>query len=337
MSKQIVLIYSIIHFIVDFACMALVTTLAEQYHASLWMAIVSYNFFAFFMQFPLGIVADRLDKNALVAASGCVLILGALLCTPFPFYTCIIAGLGNALFHLGGGIDVLNISRKRATQIGIFVSTGTLGIFFGKSMPHHLGIIAFLLVMSIGLLLHVYRSSYGKFNNLPMIFPIITPGKLLVALGLTSTVCLRSYVGCMTIFAWKSYYLLAVLAVSAVVLGKMLGGMIGDRIGFIQTAAISLLISAGTFWFAFNNSVAGLIALVCFNMTMPLTLTMLANLMPHNKGLAFGILTAALFLGGFPAFLGVKFLATGPGLSLLSVLSAVLLIPSIYQGKKYVA
>lgn len=316
--------------------MALAVTLAEQYHTSLWTAFVSYNFFAFFMQFPLGIIADKINKNGLVAAGGCVLILCALLCTPFPFYACIIAGLGNALFHLGGGIDVLNISHKCAARVGIFVSTGALGIFFGERMANHLDIVAVLLIISVGLLIRLYRSVRGKLYNLSMIFPAMTLGKFLVAFGLFTTVCLRSYVGCMTLFAWKSHYLLAVLAVSAVVLGKMLGGLIGDRIGFVQTASVSLLIAAGAFLLAFNHSGAGLIALVCFNMTMPLTLTMLANLMPHNKGLAFGILTAALFLGSFPAFFGVKFLATGLGLSLLSVLSAVLLIPSIYQGQKYV-
>ena len=192
MPKQVILIYSIIHFIVDFACMALATTLAEQHQTSLWGAIVGYNFFAFFMQIPLGIMADQLNKNALVAAGGCILILGALLCTKHPFYTCIIAGIGNALFHLGGGIDVLNLSDKRATQIGIFVSTGALGIFFGKSMVHHLAIVAILLVISVGLLGYIYRSVCGKPDNLPTTFPVISFGKFLVALGLIATVCLRS-------------------------------------------------------------------------------------------------------------------------------------------------
>ena len=45
---------------------------------------------------------------------------------------CIIAGIGNALFHVGGGIDVLNISEKKASLSGIFVSTGAMGIFLGS-------------------------------------------------------------------------------------------------------------------------------------------------------------------------------------------------------------
>lgn len=47
----------------------------------------------------------------------------------FGITSCLIAGIGNAMFHIGGGIDVLNISDKKATLSGIFVSTGALGIF----------------------------------------------------------------------------------------------------------------------------------------------------------------------------------------------------------------
>ena len=335
MAKQIVFTYSIIHFVVDFACMALVTSLSAQSHASLFAAVVSYNFFAFFMQMPLGIVADKLNKNALVSAGGCMLVLLAFACQTLPFEACIIAGVGNALFHLGGGIEVLNISNKRATEVGIFVATGALGIFFGKNMLNHLSLVITLLGLSIAALIYLHTRTHGKLNNLPMTFPVVTRGRLFVAAGLTLTVCVRSYVGCITVFAWKSYYILAVLAVFAVVLGKMLGGIIGDRAGFVRTAAVSLTIATGAFWFAFQSPVAGILALICFNMTMPLTLTVLANQMPHNKGFAFGILTAALFVGGLPAFWGVQFLATPAGLSLLSVLSAAVLIPALQRGKKY--
>ncbi len=317
--------------------MALVTALTAKHHASLFAAIISYNFFAFFMQLPLGIIADKLNKNALVSALGCALIAGAFCLQPWPFEACVIAGLGNALFHLGGGIDVLNISHKRAAPSGLFVSTGALGLFLGVSMSGRAAYVVLLLLLSICALGMLYVHIRGKISNLPMCFPSLSCGKLGVIIGLSATVVLRSYAGCMAAFSWKSTYLLALSAVCAVVLGKMLGGIIGDRAGFVRTAAISLLIAAGSFLVSFAHPLAGFIALLCFNMTMPLTLTALANLLPHNKGLAFGILTAALFVGGLPAFWGVKFLASGTGLCLISLVSAVLLIPSLYYGEKYAA
>ena len=41
----------------------------------------------------------------------------------------------------------------------------------------------------------------------------------------------------------------------------------------------------------------GLLGLLLFNMTMPLTLTALANTFPNSKGTAFGLTTLALFVG----------------------------------------
>jgi FSR family fosmidomycin resistance protein-like MFS transporter len=330
------LTYSLIHFVVDFSCMALVVSLAVWHHVSLFLAIVSYNFFAFFMQMPLGIVADRFNKNALVSAAGCMLVILAFACWVQPFYACVIAGLGNALFHLGGGIDVLNLSPKRATSVGIFVATGALGLFFGRYMLDYTPLVIGLLLTSTVLLCCLYVKIHANVSNLPMQWPTFTKGKAIVAGCLICTVCLRSYVGCLTAFSWKTGFGWSLLAVGAVVLGKMLGGLIGDRLGFVRTATVSLLVASGMFLFAFDHTSAGILALIGFNMTMPLTLSVLARLMPHNKGFAFGILTAALFVGSVPAFLGVKLLASPVGLSMLGLISAALLVPALRWSKKYV-
>ena len=39
--------------------------------------------------------------------------------------------MGNACFHVGGGIQVLNDGGDRAAPLGIFVSPGAFGIFSG--------------------------------------------------------------------------------------------------------------------------------------------------------------------------------------------------------------
>ena len=41
-------------------------------------------------------------------------------------------------------------------------------------------------------------------------------------------------------------------------------------------------------------------------MTMPITLTALSNILFNNKGMAFGLLTVALFIGAIPVFFGYK-------------------------------
>ena len=121
--------------------------------------------------------------------------------------------------------------------------------------------------------------------------------EIIVITCLIITVCIRSYVGLIISFEWKSEFYLAFISILAVVLGKMLGGIIGDKTTFLKVSIVSLGVSAIAFPFAFNNSFIGIIAILLFNMTMPITLICLVNLLNNNKGMAFGILTFALFIG----------------------------------------
>lgn len=106
----------------------------------------------------------------------------------------------------------------------------------------------------------------------------------------------------------------------------MLGGIIGDRMGFIKTSIVSLVVSALCFIFAFNNSVLGIVAVLLFNMTMPITLTALSNILNKNKGYAFGLLTFALFLGCIPVFFGYTEMFFNPlGLFVITSISAIIL------------
>ena len=160
MIKKIVSIYSIIHFIVDLSCAVLVSNLVTQkmgLGTNLFIAILIYNFFAFAMQLPIGILADKINKNAICSAIGCILIATAFGFANYGIISCLIAGIGNAMFHVGGGIDVLNISNRKATLSGIFVSTGAMGIFLGgKSasigFDKYYIVILILLVSAISLL-----------------------------------------------------------------------------------------------------------------------------------------------------------------------------------------
>ena len=85
--------------------------------------------------------------------------------------------------------------------------------------------------------------------------------------------------------------------------------------------------------FAFDNSVLGIFAILFFNMTMPITLTALSNILYHNKGMAFGLLTLALFIGAVPVFFGyTQAIFTPIGLFLVTIISLVALCVGI---KKY--
>ena len=333
MNKKIMLVYSIIHFVVDFSCAILVSNIVTPQLTgsfALFLSIITYNFFAFAMQLPIGILADKINKNAICSALGCVLVITAFCISRFEIIACLIAGIGNAMFHIGGGIDVLNISNKKATLSGIFVSTGALGIFLGsKVINTNFNInyfTIFILVLSTIALIWLYAQTKNKLNNEKIIVPSINKKELIVIICLIVTVCIRSYVGLILSFSWKSNYILALLFVFGVILGKMFGGILGDRFGFIKVSVCSLGLSAILYTLAFYNSICGILAVLLFNMTMPITLTSLANIFNNNKGLAFGLLTFALFLGAVPVFFGYTNVLFNPiSLFIITIFSAIIL------------
>ena len=83
------------------------------------------------MQMPLGIVADRTERNQLYAAAGCVLVAVSSMLGASPVLLCIAAGLGNGLFHVGAGRDVLLGSASRFSALGILFRRAQPGFTLG--------------------------------------------------------------------------------------------------------------------------------------------------------------------------------------------------------------
>ncbi len=325
--KAMLGIYSAAHFWVDLCCAFLIfRTLMDT--PALALCLLLYNFCAFALQMPLGLLADRLDHNGVVAALGCVLVAAAYL-SPLPVMTAVIAGCGNALFHLGGGIDVLNTSQKRASALGIFVSPGALGLFLGtiwgkgQTVPLWLGA-AGLLLMAAAILLP-YRILFGSLRsgNAPCDTTPVNGYAPLVPLFLV--VVLRSYMGMNQSFDWKGTGAWAVILTVALVLGKMCGGLLMDRLGARSTTVITLLAAAALYVFC-GFPIPGTLAVFLFNMTMPITLWAASKVTPGCKGFAFGLLTFGLFLGYLPGWMGLPSILTSPtAYTLVSLLSLALL------------
>lgn len=315
-------IYALSHFAVDLGCAYAVfsgsTAGAMDY--------LLYNFFAFAVQMPLGLLADRFGRNRFFAAAGTVLV--ALICC-FPTFGTpgiIVLGLGNALFHIGGGLDVLNLSGSRAVPLGVFVSPGAFGLFLGMLWGNQTGsripVLAALLFCTA---LMLFTPAHRRLpQNVPLDFPkrSLIPWAALLFL----VVVLRSFGGLQAEFSWKSG-LWSWMAVAAVVLGKTCGGFLADRFGSIPASIGSLLLSAALFCCS-HLPVCGALALFCFNMSMPITLFALAQAMPGCKGFSFGLLTFALFLGFLPTCFGAPAIS-GFAMAAVSAVSLLLLVPAL--------
>ncbi len=332
-NRSRILLYSTVHFLVDFACAFLLYQ--KVYGTEHWyLIILIYNFCAFALQMPLGLLADRWNRNALCAALGCLLVALAFGVSRFrsPVLCAVTAGIGNGLFHVGGGIDVLNISREKSSALGIFVSPGALGIYLGTVMGKQNSIQGFPIILillasafCICVVQYIPHRSFLS-DNKPLSFDGIGSTSVLAAIAcLFLVVCLRSYVGMTLDFSWKGQNNWGIVLVLAVIFGKMAGGIFADRFGALKASGISLGIAAILFLLS-ANPLAGVGAVFLFNMTMPITLWAVARLLPGSKGFSFGLLTFGLFLGFTPVYLGAgPLLSSAAALSLAAVGSFVLL------------
>ena len=303
-AAPLLALYSVAHFWVDLSC----AFLAFRFLAGtpdFLLCLLVYNFCAFALQMPLGLWADGLDRNGAVAAAGCLLTAAAFLVS-IPLAAAVTAGVGNALFHLGGGIDALNASRQKAAALGVFVSPGAVGLYVGTRWGGGTAISALLppagLLILAGSILLLCRRTMGSLRsgNAPVDTRPLG-GSLWPLVPLFLVVVLRSWMGLGQSFPWKAEWGLPL--VLALALGKAAGGFLMDAVGPRRAAGWSLALAAALYLFS-GHAAPGLLAVFLFNMTMPMTLWAAARVLPGAKGFAFGLLTFALFIGYLPVYLG---------------------------------
>ena len=318
--------YALCHFVVDFACVssmlcAVSRVLGESGQGSMEvvaLSILLYDIVAFTLQLPIGIALDQLDKNshaallsyALVGA-GVILSLVPIALLEWP--AILLLAIGNALFHSAGGLSVLNISQKHAGPSGIFIATGAIGVFLGTQsaqmgrlqIAFSLLVLLFLCAL-ITLVVQKVNKKYWNVHNVSFDISELSFNTLLAIALLSFVVALRSYVGMVMAFPWKSEMLLLVLSILGVFAGKALGGVVADRIGFRTTAIFSLIVAATLFVPSWEIPVMGLLGVFFFNFTMSITLASLANILPNAKGTAFGLASFSLAVGALPALAGFR-------------------------------
>ena len=313
MDKKLLSLYSLAHFWVDLSCALLVFRVLSG-GTDFALCLLLYNFCAFALQMPFGLLADRWDRNGALASLGCFLTALAYL-IPGSVSAAVTAGVGNALFHLGGGIDVLNRSPDRAWALGVFVSPGALGLYlgtlWGKGDVPGLWIGPVGLILLGGAVVWLCRRVFGSLRSGNVPVDLTAPHGYGVLPPLFLVVVLRSYMGMNQAFAWKSEWHWALILTLALVLGKTAGGFAMDRLGARRASAGSLGLAAALY-LASALPLPGTLAAFLFNMTMPVTLWAAARAVPGAKGFTFGLLTFALFLGFLPSWLGWPSLLTGP-------------------------
>ncbi|MCX8190155.1 MAG: hypothetical protein N3F05_02925 [Candidatus Diapherotrites archaeon] len=304
-------VYGFLHFAVDAACAGIIFSGFGSFGNNLpYFAylILLYNVLAFGLQLPFGWIADITKKPKEIALLGILLTAIAIFIPSSQTATAVFfAGIGNALFHIGGGVISLNLIPKKASAPGLFVAPGAVGLLLGtlagKGGFFNQFIFACMLIVPAVLILFLAQP---KINN-PEKFPEKQrPDKSnFLVLGLSLlliTIAARSFIGFAMNFPWKGNQALLWALVFCIALGKAIGGVLGDKFGWIRLGVAGLVVSAPLLYIGWDFALAGLIGALLFNMTMPITLVAIANLLEKRPGLSFGLACTALLAGALPFF-----------------------------------
>lgn len=325
-------VYGITHALVDGGCMMLLLG-GIDVRENLLSYVLLYNGLAFGLQLPFGWLSDKLRQPVPIAITGVVLVALSLMLFLHPLAAIILAGLGNALFHVGGGTIALNLKPGRAALPGVFVAPGGIGLFAGALILKLYGfhpLFFALSLLAMGTLMLMTKSPEIFYTNRKEGVGALVD---LAILFLLFTICMRSMVGLSVEFPWKSDLPLLIMLTASVALGKALGGYIADSFGWLQTAVGGLMIASILLVFGHQSALAGIAGLFFFNLTMPVTLVAISNVLPGRPGFSFGLATIAILSGALPSLFHYQVIAAISPTLLIAIIGSVV---TLYLGLKII-
>jgi FSR family fosmidomycin resistance protein-like MFS transporter len=318
------------------------------------LLVLIYNALAFGGQPIVGLITDRLGRPRAAALAGLLLLASALLLGQRqPQLAVMLAGLGSAAFHVGGGALALCATQGRAAGPGLFAAPGVVGLAVGGALAAS-GYIApwpFLLPL-LALVVAVARieppalpdwattgqpdtrhktrdtryttgdQAQSTICNLQSAIP---EGHDIVMLVLLAAIALRSAVWSAVELLFDGRYETLLMLALAAAAGKILGGLLADRFGWRRWVIGALLLATPLLAFGGRNLFLLLPGVALLQSATPAALAMTWRLLPRQPATAAGLgLGLAIALGGIPTLGGL-----GPALAVPPVLIGVLLAAAL--------
>lgn len=300
-------LYGATHAVVDAICAGMLISLWQRgdvgvAEAGSWFIL--YNILAFGIQPLLGLLVDGYHRPREAALAGClVTAMAPFVGNHWPLCGVCLAGLGNAVFHLGAGSICLNLSPGRATAPGLFVAPGALGLYAGTELARRDMFVTWPFLLALALLcagMVLSPPSVATPESRQRVFTRPAAWVLTLILG---CIAIRSLVGFGVDLPWKTGLPLALGLVLLVALGKSLGGVLADHFGWGRVAVGSLALATPLLAFGSTVAIPAMAGMFLINLTMPVTLAATANLLPGRPAFAFGLTCLALELGSWPVML----------------------------------
>jgi FSR family fosmidomycin resistance protein-like MFS transporter len=296
-------ILAINHGLIDFISGFLLTNISLNIDLKeAFFLVMLYNFIAFFLQLPFGIIADKIKLFKSLLILSLILLNTAFIVSSNNLLSVILAGIGSCIFHVIAGKYALKLMPDKAKNVGIFASTGIIGLSLGAYLAFLktsvflpiiiLSFIVFLILLSIGEKENeVFNIKKDQINNN---FNLLTIIFLTLAISINSVVW-----NIYQTIHYGNFLLLLWIGLSAGI-GKITGSFIADKIGWEKYSIIAIPLSLISL-LVFKNITSFLIGIALLQSITAIGVSAMYNLMPEKPATASGLtLGFALAISGIP-------------------------------------
>lgn len=299
------LVFSAMHLVVDCLCISCIFSMAGSMPPrELLLTILAYNFLAFVSQPLTGLLLDISKRQKVYLSSVALLMASGAWCSQVHelcFLSVILLGMGNSMFHVSAGRYVTLSSGNDPKWLGIFVSTGAVGLAIGGAFFSGYLILALAVCLSFLVGVAIYKGEVPavmpKVRNSHITYSWSSNTSWIILSGISLVVFTRSFY---TTFVSHEGMSMVMLCVAAT-MGKALGGYFSQWFGLRNVLYFSLIMAGAVSLFFGNCDALVYLAVFLASLTMPLTLYLSNRYFSGNEGFSFGLLAAILFPGFFLA------------------------------------
>jgi predicted MFS family arabinose efflux permease len=222
------------------------------------------------------------------------------------FAVAALLGIGNSLFHVWGGKQVVLQVGNDIRALGVFVSTGAFGLAVAMVFCSWTLLYIFLLAIIILATAYVMTDKsesheHIQSKKLPTTSAhrsTLNPQRISFVIAIAAFVMFRSYLGKEFSLGAANTDAMILLVGFVTMLGKMAGGWISRWMGVVKALTMILIVVLVCMLTQrYSPVLPALAGLFMINCTMPITLYLANSVLPEREGLAFGILAAALMPG----------------------------------------
>lgn len=280
---------------------------------------VVYGVLAFALECPLGLLLDAqrawvkgiLGMGCALAACGAAARLAGL----DGWMPLVVACVGNALFHLAAGTWVMERADGKSGPVGLFISTGALGLAAGQCAARSgacTTIAGVAAALAVGGVLWLWRHRGEEIPRATPRISVRTHGDsraaMIVGLGLFAVIAWRSWAGLEANMRTQGEgVVLIVAAAVATWVGKAAGGFLADatvryaRLGVVGgcllVTLISVVGSAALLLCSPRRAALWIGLLLVTQVATGPVLTLLRRACGNRSGTAFGLNCLGLFVG----------------------------------------